>query len=780
MISEEIPKTPDPSVMESNTSLSTRLCLADKDNFFISIMTSLTHTVTLQSSHLTDLVLLCTGPDGPLPVSVHSAVLSSQSSLLRDLLISVTDPVLVLPEVELNTVWCMLDLLYSGRCVASQQDRSKLVNLLSSLGLATVLDNLEIEVQNDQQCLQEHLGDTISENITTLGSTTFKLSPDLDCKVCGVKFHARQAVEFFFQERDCSRNNGKRLPLLSKEENCIYKEEQNSVSLSSSTDSLSFPPQCSVIYSGHTCQLCGKKARNPYKLREHYTIKHFFGEVQEMIKDKNNLSCQICGKCFEPGDNLISHMVRHIGATHKQVLSLVERECGTEDISFEQCQICDVKIDPGVRVFSNHLVEKHFKDKIKDFLPPDQSSCHICDKKIPDIDDLIIHVGSSHGLAIKFYEEFLKSNTTEATSFLQAECSATNIKSSTKKRKNISKACYICGVVIAGSGSSWKFTLYSHFSRRHFAKELVRDYETPDKKCSVCGFEAKSPSLLVTHLGVKHRLVEKYLDMKNLQQGQDTLVLNVSPPAVAVKEDVKHIKNRKQYKPRRLQLEVTDLAKKLMDQALVLTSQTYGPDSSYKQSDPNSTAMTQAQGASLTGFHSIKASKHENLKNDLLLGKHQGAMLIPSITTQPDTIVAQNNSRKMHRKLRSPSRIQHTTEQRQVKQKRNTRQLATSKPAGISCPFCEKKLAIRPVLQSHLLSRHFKKDCEEAIKQIFEKTGGVCPSCPGFRGSKPGTLDWSVFIHFSRKHKMAEDLEYSNNLLNQENVKKIFQRFFPE
>eukprot|EP00092_Neocalanus_flemingeri_P032243 GFUD01035047.1.p1 GENE.GFUD01035047.1~~GFUD01035047.1.p1 ORF type:complete len:766 (-),score=188.95 GFUD01035047.1:463-2760(-) len=765
MNSEEMPKTPDSTVMECNS----RLCLADKDNFFISIMTSLTHTVALQSSYLTDLVLLCTGPDGLLPVSVHSAVLSSQSSLLRDLLISVTDPVLVLPEVELNTVWCMLDLLYSGRCVASQQDRSKLLNLLSSLGLATVLDNLVIEAQNGQESLQDHLGNTISEK----GSAMIKLSPELDCKVCGVKFHARQAVKCFFHERDCKRNSGKSLPLLSNEETGIYEEEQTS--LSSSTDSLSFPLQCSVIYSGHTCQLCGKKASNPCKLREHYTSKHFFAEVREMIKDKKSLSCQICGKCFEPGDNLISRMIRHIGAAHKQVLPLVERECGTDDISFDQCQICDVKIDPGVMVFSNHLVEKHFKDKIKDFLPPDQSACHICDTKVPDIDDLIIHVGSFHGQAIKLYKEFLKSNTTDAT---------TNVKSSTRKLKNISKACYICGGVIAGTGSSWKFTLYAHFSRRHFAKELVRDYETLDKKCSECGYEAKSSSQFVTHLGAKHRLVEKYLDMKNLHQGQDTL--NVSPPSVVVKEEFKHIKSRKQYKPRRLQLEVTELARKLMDQALVLTSQTYGPDSSSKQSDSNSPTMTQAQGSSLTGFHSIKASKHENLKNDLLLGKHQGAMLTvanrtssraTSPTTQLDTAVAQN---KMHRKLKIPGSIQQTTEPRQVKQKRNTRQLATCKPAGISCPFCEKKLVIRPVLLSHLLSRHFKKDCEEAIKQIFEKTGGVCPSCPGFRGSKPGTLDWSVFMHFSRKHKIAEDLEYSNNLLNQENVKKIFQRFFPE
>ena len=114
MINGEMPKTPVPK-NTLFTNVSTNLCLLDKNSFFSSIMSSLTHSVTLQSSHLTDLVLLCTGPEGHLPVSVHSAVLSSQSPLLRDLLLSVTEPVLVLPEVELDTVWYMLDLLYTGR-----------------------------------------------------------------------------------------------------------------------------------------------------------------------------------------------------------------------------------------------------------------------------------------------------------------------------------------------------------------------------------------------------------------------------------------------------------------------------------------------------------------------------------------------------------------------------------------------------------------------------------------------------------------------------------------
>ena len=116
MLNGKMPKTPDPVTMDSVlANISTNLQLVDKYGFFTSIMSSMTHSVTLQSSHLTDLVLLCTGPDGPLPVLVHSVVLCSQSPLLRYILLSVTDPVLVLPGVELDTVWYMLDILYTGR-----------------------------------------------------------------------------------------------------------------------------------------------------------------------------------------------------------------------------------------------------------------------------------------------------------------------------------------------------------------------------------------------------------------------------------------------------------------------------------------------------------------------------------------------------------------------------------------------------------------------------------------------------------------------------------------
>ena len=94
----------------------TNLCMVDKDGFFSSILTSLTPSRFHQSSSsLSDLTILCYTSDEPVPVSVHPAVLASQSPLLQDLLLSVSAPVLALPEVEVEIVRNMLDLLCTGK-----------------------------------------------------------------------------------------------------------------------------------------------------------------------------------------------------------------------------------------------------------------------------------------------------------------------------------------------------------------------------------------------------------------------------------------------------------------------------------------------------------------------------------------------------------------------------------------------------------------------------------------------------------------------------------------
>jgi len=104
----------------------------------------------------------------------------------------------------------------------------------------------------------------------------------------------------------------------------------------------------------------------------------------------------------------------------------------------------------------------------------------------------------------------------------------------------------------------------------------------------------------------------------------------------------------------------------------------------------------------------------------------------------------------------------------------------SSTTGNVECHYCDQKFTNTAVLQSHLVSKHFKKDCEKAIGTILERTKGKCPLCPKESWQHYTTLDSSIYVHFSLKHKIAEGLLFNNNVLRQENVDSMLRKFFPE
>ena len=87
---------------------------------------------------------------------------------------------------------------------------------------------------------------------------------------------------------------------------------------------------------------------------------------------------------------------------------------------------------------------------------------------------------------------------------------------------------------------------------------------------------------------------------------------------------------------------------------------------------------------------------------------------------------------------------------------------------------CSKACSSDPLLESHLMSRHFRPDCEAAVGKILEKTGGKCPLCPG---KKDWSNKWNTLIHFSGVHKITQGLTYSDNKPNQDNINLILSHF---
>ena len=55
-------------------------------------------------------------------------------------------------------------------------------------------------------------------------------------------------------------------------------------------------------------------------------------------------------------------------------------------------------------------------------------------------------------------------------------------------------------------------------------------------------------------------------------------------------------------------------------------------------------------------------------------------------------------------------------------------------------------------------------DCKAGLEAVLERSGGVCPLCPDYASQwQPGQLlDWNLLAHFSRKHRITQDLTYNN------------------
>jgi len=315
----------------------------------------------------------------------------------------------------------------------------------------------------------------------------------------------------------------------------------------------------------------------------------------------------------------------------------------------------------------------------ENLFPAVRSECHICGSTVLTNDGLALHIKSTHGLALDI-EAVSKVPDILWTKLPPDEQKVEKkITPEYERATKISKVCHICGTVIAGSGAGWRFPLFAHLARKHFSAELVRDFRTEDKNCSLCGKEEQTQCRFLVHLGAKHKLVERYLNGNAIQH--------------------------------------------------------------YEASASNAPNLL------------VKASSREE-REARLQHKLEARLAMKDQDEEencPKIKPLQSNRRKA---------------------KRN--QIKNQPGANIQCEFCEQKVLAPHILRSHLLSRHFKQDCVEAIKQILGQTGDICPKCPEIRFSRP--FDWKVFLHFSRTHRIAENLEYSENVLNIKNVKNIVRK----
>jgi len=261
-------------------------------------------------------------------------------------------------------------------------------------------------------------------------------------------------------------------------------------------------------------------------------------------------------------------------------------------VNYKKCHICGTEIQirgsHWKHPMYNHISRKHFKEELLRDFRTAEMKCRKCGLDEKDCgSEFVLHLGTRHKLVetyldaevYKYYEK------KSPTRMEETEASGTNsdckrygnsfydvpysmqpdidrnirngdsypdnwkevelttrkcnvlgdgaVKSKQKQSyqsETCYKKCFVCGMQIASSGVYW---LYSHIARRHFKNELLRDFRTPDSRCSVCGLKENDvsggESNFVLHLGAKERLVETYMDSDLVKKYKGNVSVKRSP-----------------------------------------------------------------------------------------------------------------------------------------------------------------------------------------------------------------------------------------------------------
>jgi len=743
-----------------------------------------------------NMTLLCHGRAGDLvPVRVHRTVLCCQSPFLMELVHSAKsedggDTVIILPDVEVDAMFSVLDVLYSGQSsVSTDYDKFQLTRLLLRLGLDSVARSLTLQLATASGVRDENLNNLVTINHPedfkgpALVLPPTQPPPDID-------------------------SPGTSSPNL---QTACNQTEAGAIHNPSLTH-MSFDPDTSMPIGSP--KLTSTPLQSSTSQGEHVSR-----------KDKNDIEKEKCVqeinvKMREEFAKLKLKDDRRKKRRQEEVTTskapIVQKPKSFKEKKFksnkrprnDSTKVSDPKLavlqpyplrnDCRIALGLRNIVPKAPEGKV--YIKPTNmgevsktSNANGCVKtakraQFPSITPR--SADRSKNMVIGKKSDATTSDTNnDQKSPLPSETPDSSSapplgyrKEAGRKTVRIDKLCPICKHNIAGTGANWRIPLYSHIARKHFPDELIKNYamgEEANLSCRLCGKSEKdlsgSRGQFLYHLGAKHRLVEMFISLKEIE----------AEAAVAVKDDVNESISKDNFADENdgevsfKDTEVDDL----LDSAST-TLEAPLPDED--DNDDN------ADDAFKTACEELSASLTPQRKKIRVSGAHSG----PTPDNIRDELFQDPESRSKRPRV-VPKRFQDCStnpadsdiEDQDPKVKsspsqKSKRIITKTKSGKIECPHCSKTVTLEPVLESHLLSRHFRPDCEAAIREILERAGGKCPLCPGNKGwawggagNEAKALDWNMFIHFSRTHRITQGLTYSDNKPNQENVKKILSRF---
>ena len=274
----------------SNSILRHNIKVTDPSEHFSTLW--LSHATARTNGTFTDLLLV--PGKGQETVLVHCSVFLPLFPHLTRLTEEVTvkwkeSPVVLLPDVELETLQRMVKIIYTGRCeISSLEQKSEMEELLGCLGLHMPPGRLTVEVQE----------------VTVVSSFVSREGPSIT-KVKSEEGIPDNNSRTFINEDVLSS------VLAWKSTSPVRKPPRPSAS--ESTSSARKPPrpshQAKPPSISYSCNICGRVFRNQMNLTIHMKSHQRIEEIEH--KPEGEYICPKCLKRFRNHINLTLHLITH-------------------------------------------------------------------------------------------------------------------------------------------------------------------------------------------------------------------------------------------------------------------------------------------------------------------------------------------------------------------------------------------------------------------------------------------------------------------------------------
>ena len=196
------------------------------------------------------------------------------------------------------------------RCYFSKEnDRFKLVRLLSLLGMESLMKNLQMDQVHKQREKDLNLNLLGGGNTVRVRKDLLEEKPglvkEMECKVCNVKYDSKKLVEFIIHERECG---------VTKDEAMKKVASPRKVALVVSAAPLS--KRCPICK--HDIKAAGRGWRYPFY--SHLARRHFSSLLKRDYVSED-WKCLVCLKDAESfaGPSKRGQLIAHLGGKHRLV-----------------------------------------------------------------------------------------------------------------------------------------------------------------------------------------------------------------------------------------------------------------------------------------------------------------------------------------------------------------------------------------------------------------------------------------------------------------------------